>query len=45
MTLLEQHRTAQNRITSPSSIFVYIGRAACAVRLCCARMGGIADAC
>lgn len=31
MTLLEQHRTAQNRITSPSSIFVYIGRAACAV--------------
>lgn len=32
MTLLEQHRTAQNRITSPSSIFVYIG-VCCVVRV------------
>lgn len=37
VTLLEQHRTAQNRITSPSSIFVYIGRAACAVLCACGR--------
>lgn len=37
VTLLEQHRTAQNRTTSPSSIFVYIGRAACAVLCACGR--------